>query len=63
MKRIDAEQGFEAKLMTCIGCGKGFIYQTGEQYFYKSNWLFQPRRCPDCRAARRLTIGRPRGEQ
>jgi len=33
----------------CMVCGKEFIFNGGEQKWYKKRGLSQPKRCPDCR--------------
>jgi hypothetical protein len=44
--------------LTCAepGCGRDWILTGGEQRFYREKFGpgAQPRRCPDCRRARRL---------
>ncbi len=45
---------FKEKTLTCSDCGREFIFTTGEQEFYQSRGLLnEPKRCPDCRVARR----------
>ena len=42
------------KTLTCGECGQEFTFTVGEQEFYLSRGLLnEPRRCPECRAARR----------
>ena len=42
------------KTLTCRECGQEFTFTAGEQEFYMSRGLLnEPRRCPECRAARR----------
>lgn len=42
------------KTLVCGDCGCEFIFTTGEQEFYSSRGLLnEPKRCPECRAARR----------
>jgi len=44
----------EDKTLTCRECGQEFIFTAGEQEFYLSRGLQnEPKRCPECRAARR----------
>ncbi len=46
------------KMLTCRDCGKEFVFTVGEQEFYASKGLqHEPRRCPDCRNARRQSDG------
>ena len=45
---------FEDKTLTCSECGNEFTFTAGEQEFYSSRSLQnEPKRCPECRAARR----------
>ncbi|HEX6489537.1 MAG TPA: zinc-ribbon domain containing protein [Candidatus Dormibacteraeota bacterium] len=55
---------FEDKTLTCRDCGREFIFTAGEQEFYQSRGLMnEPRRCPECRSARRSADGgRPQRE-
>ncbi len=46
------------KVLICIDCRKPFEFTTGEQRFFSSKGLSQPKRCPACREKRRLTINR-----
>jgi len=43
--------------ITCVGCGRRFLWSVGEQRFYRERGLAVPRRCPACRAdARRAMV-------
>jgi len=45
---------FQDKLLQCSDCGQEFTFTAGEQEFYSSRGLQnEPRRCPDCRRARK----------
>ena len=45
---------FEDKTLVCQECGKEFIWTAGEQEFYAAKgFTNEPKRCPDCRKARR----------
>ena len=56
--------GFEDKLLTCRECGNEFTFTVGEQQFYQSKGLqHEPRRCPDCRNARRQSDGAGRQQR
>ncbi|MFC2072044.1 zinc-ribbon domain containing protein [Chloroflexota bacterium] len=45
---------FEDKSLQCSDCGQGFTFTAGEQEFYASRGLQnEPRRCPECRRARK----------
>jgi len=53
------------KTLVCRDCSKEFVFSADEQEFYQSHGLQnEPRRCPECRAARRRErtgdIGQPR---
>lgn len=40
--------------LTCVDCGKQFVWTAGEQDFYKQKGFNNPpSRCPDCRAKRK----------
>ena len=42
------------KTLTCADCGDSFSFTAGEQEFHASKgFTNEPRRCPNCRAARR----------
>ena len=46
------------KVLVCRDCGREFVFSAGEQEFYQSRGLqHEPRRCPDCRNARRQQDG------
>jgi CxxC-x17-CxxC domain-containing protein len=47
----------EDKILTCADCGASFIFTAGEQEFHASRGFSDPRRCPDCRAARKAASG------
>jgi len=45
---------FEDKSLQCSDCGQEFTFTAGEQEFYSSRGLQnEPRRCPECRRARK----------
>ena len=45
---------FQDKSLQCSDCGQEFIFTAGEQEFYASRGLQnEPRRCPECRRARK----------
>jgi len=47
---------FQDKQLTCIDCEATFIFTKGERYYYASKGLAQPKRCPNCRLKRKLTL-------
>ena len=52
---------FSDRTLQCRDCGRDFLFTAGEQEFYQTRGLQnEPRRCPECRAARRTTEGNGR---
>lgn len=47
----------EDKTLTCADCGASFLFSVGEQEFHESRGFSEPRRCPDCRRARKNASG------
>jgi len=46
------------RTLTCRDCGQDFIWTAGEQEFFVQRGLTnEPRRCPDCRRARKAQGG------
>ena len=43
----------EGTMMMCVECKKQFLFETGEQQFFKMRGLTPPKRCPNCRTKRR----------
>ncbi len=41
------------EVITCMECGRSFIWSYGEQEYYKQRGLERPKRCAACRAQRR----------
>ena len=42
------------KSLTCVECGSPFTFTAGEQEFFASRgYTNEPKRCPECRGARR----------
>lgn len=53
---------YQDKTLVCQECGKEFIWTAGEQEFYaEKGFTNEPRRCPECRAARKNN-GKPQRE-
>lgn len=52
---------FTTKQLICCDCGAPFTFSIGEQLYFKSKQLSQPRRCPECRLKRKLTLVPDRG--
>lgn len=49
---------YEDKTLNCRDCGKDFVFTAGEQKFHaEKGFTNVPSRCPDCRAARKMSGG------
>lgn len=48
------------KEITCSDCGGTFTFTEAEQEFYASKDLSEPKRCKDCRNARKSQRGGPK---
>jgi CxxC-x17-CxxC domain-containing protein len=47
---------YNDRTLTCADCGASFIFTAGEQEFHaQKGFTNEPRRCPECRAARRAS--------
>jgi hypothetical protein len=47
---------FKDKKLPCVDCGDYFVFTEGEQRFFASKGLVEPKRCPGCREKRKLTL-------
>ena len=47
---------FQDKQLICVDCEATFIFSKGERYYYASKGLVEPKRCPECRLKRKLTL-------
>lgn len=55
---------YEDKILICADCGKEFVWTAGEQEFYaERGFTNEPKRCPECRKARKEARGGGRGER
>jgi CxxC-x17-CxxC domain-containing protein len=45
------------KALACADCSSEFVFTASEQEFYAERGFSEPRRCPSCRAARKLARG------
>ena len=43
-------------ILVCCDCNGPFHFSVGEQFFFASKQLSQPKRCPVCRKKRRSTL-------
>jgi len=49
---------YQDRTLTCSDCGAPFTFTSGEQEFYASKgFTNEPRRCPNCRLAKRASGG------
>lgn len=47
---------FVDEVLTCLDCGREFIFTAGEQRYFWSKGLSEPKRCKACRISRRRTL-------
>ena len=45
------------RTLTCADCGQEFVFTASEQQFYTDRGFSDPRRCGNCRAARKAQMG------
>ncbi len=43
----------DGTMLTCVDCKQQFVFETGEQEFFKMRGLTPPKRCPRCRTKRK----------
>ena len=54
----------EDKVLTCVDCGKEFVFTVAEQEFYaQKGFSNEPKRCKDCRIAKKQDFRAHRGER
>ena len=39
--------------LRCADCGRDFVWSVGEQAYYREQGYVQPKRCQDCRRAKK----------
>ena len=44
---------YEDRQLTCADCGANFTFSAEDQEFYASKGYSDPKRCPECRAAKK----------
>lgn len=44
------------KQLICVDCNKEFIFEVGEQLYFLSKGLAEPKRCAACRKLRKDTL-------
>ncbi|MFC1933456.1 zinc-ribbon domain containing protein [Chloroflexota bacterium] len=47
---------FRDRKLKCLECRQTFTFPAGEQFFFWSKGLSEPKRCQDCRLKRKLTL-------
>ena len=47
------EQNYENQQLQCVECGKIFEFAAEDQEFYAAKGYSAPKRCPECREARK----------
>lgn len=56
------KQNFDDQVLQCVECGVGFNFSAEDQEFYQQKRYSSPKRCPGCRANRKMQDNRgPRG--
>jgi CxxC-x17-CxxC domain-containing protein len=45
------------RTLTCADCNEAFTFTASEQEFFADRQFSEPRRCPSCRASRKLSRG------
>ena len=54
IKKLSEELQMEDKKLVCKDCGKEFVFTGSESNFYTIKGFPEPKRCPECRKARKL---------
>jgi hypothetical protein len=49
---------FRDQILECVDCQRNFTFTRGEQQYFASKGLSTPKRCPQCRLQRKLTLVR-----
>ena len=47
---------FIDKQLTCLDCGRGFTFASGEQRYFWAKGLSEPKRCKPCRMLRKRSL-------
>ncbi len=56
MINVESKQIFRGKVLRCYDCGQSFVFTAGEQAYFKSKGLSEPKRCKPCRELRKQTL-------
>lgn len=59
---MEGKVEFKAARLICCDCEQAFGFSAGEQQFFRSKGLSSPKRCPQCRLKRKLTLVPEGGE-
>ncbi len=51
-----SKQHFRDKVLHCCDCAQSFVFTAGEQAYYQSKGLSEPKRCKACRELRKRTL-------
>lgn len=54
-------QNFEDQQIACLDCGQTFVFSAEDQEFYQQKRYSSPKRCPVCRANRKMNDTRGGG--
>lgn len=57
-----SNQTFEDQQIQCVDCAQEFLFTAEEQEFYYQKRYSNPKRCPVCRANRKLSDNRGGGQ-
>ena len=47
---------FKDRKLKYLDCSTEFTFSAGEQFFFWSKGLSEPKRCPQCRLKRKMTL-------
>jgi len=57
MKQIGLDRlHFQDIVLHCCDCGQSFVFTAGEQVYFQSKGLSEPKRCKPCRELRKRTL-------
>ncbi|MDT7943784.1 MAG: CxxC-x17-CxxC domain-containing protein [Dehalococcoidia bacterium] len=48
---------YQDRDLVCVECGRTFVFTADDQQFHASRGYQDPKRCPECRQARRAAAG------
>lgn len=48
---------FQDKTLDCAECGEQFVFSADDQQYHSERGYTDPKRCPECRRARRSQLG------